>query len=58
MAVARTGWNRAKPVGALEVAWVMEARSTCVVPRCMAPSGLKKAMSFRTVELALQGQRE
>ena len=40
------------------MAWVMEARLTCVVvgtARCMAPSGLKKAMSFRTVELALQG---
>ena len=58
MAVDRIGWNRAKTTGALEVAWVMEARLTCVVvgtERCMSPSGLKKAISFRTGELALQG---
>ena len=61
MAVDRIGWNRAKTIGALEVAWVMEARLTCVVvgtARCMAPSGLKKALSFRTGELALQVQCE
>ena len=28
------------------------------IARCMAPSGLKKALSFRAVELALQGQCE
>ena len=36
----------------------MEARLPGVlngIARCMAPSGLKKALSFRAVELALQG---
>ena len=28
------------------------------IARCMAPSGLKKALSFRAVELALQAQCE
>ena len=55
MAVDRIGWNRVKTIGALEVTWVMEDRLTCVVTSCMSPSGLKKALSFRTVELALQG---
>ena len=39
----------------------MEARLTMVfngIARCMAPSGPKKALSYRAVELALQGQCE
>ena len=39
----------------------MEARLTFVlkgIAHCMAPSGLKKALLCRAVELALQGQCE